>query len=428
MTAEAETGVSFPFVTAPLISWAQDVAATPSNGTQKAFTLRPGDDTTTAFSTEGAVIDLLPGAEYHWHRENISTTVTIRGNGATVRNARPVSGPCIFIRSTTGSPMNLRVSLEDIIFKGYEDPDRASPMSNTASQNCAVWIHQAWKATVLRCTFINWRGAALWFSDTTTYWSSQQWSQQHMVCQNRFEGCRICIANTGGSEYSLASNNCFFDCQIAFNVIGGNWNRCGNVIVNCRCAYLHARNNMWFAGSSGVFNAAHDTFVGNVLNHCDYGGNRWPTVLTMANGSQIQLAAFYFDNTGAYPPLWCGNTQYYGDMKLLNYNSGGMKAWVISGCIFMAGSNSMPTAGNITVSNGGDKVYLIGCSSNASVQVTGIAAANMTPSVGTIVAAGTGKKQAEQASPAVPSPAAEEPLSEAAPQKKKPRIKRKKTV
>ncbi|AII22561.1 protein LH3 [Lizard adenovirus 2] len=337
-------------------------------------TLLPGEDPEAVFK-QYHVVYLVPGAQYHWKNILIEKPVWIYGNGATVRTSG--TGPILRIVGNRTEKRDVRI--QDISFFGEDcTPNRMEPMSEKLVYQMAIWVTDMKRVTIKGCNFTNFAGAAVFFEETA--YNGFFWSMQHLITECRFTGCRIGIANGGRSEYSTASFNNFFDCQICFNVVGGNWNRCGNIAANCRCVYLHT-TNMWYEGAGGNFNAAHGSFTGNTMNHCDYGGNLWPTAFQLPD-REIQLAGFYFDNARARCPTWTGNTQYYGDMKILNFNQANDAAiFVIDGCALYGqpgDTGSIETTAALT-----DKVFIQGCQGN-KVTLFNIKAANVVPAIGTI--------------------------------------------
>lgn len=326
------------------------------------------------------VVFLVPGETYNWKYVRITYPVTIFGNGATVTTNG--LGPIIRIDGT-GQSSGRGVTIKDITFIGSPStPDRLKPMSEEQVASSAIWVVGQWRTSILDCNFYNFSGAALYFGEHEVY-NGFNWAMQHFVRGCRFKGCRIGIANGGATEYSVASMNNFFDCQICFNTVGGNWNCSSNVISNCRCAYLHTQHD-WYQGPAGNYNAAHGSFTGNTLNHCDYGGNLWPTEFVLEDGTTIELAGFYFDDTLQRPPTWTGNTQYYGDMMIKNFLVAGIDAWCVTGCAILGKSGQNPDAGKVELADAvKNKVWFVGCSGNG-VTLKNVVAANCTPPFGTI--------------------------------------------
>lgn len=358
---------AYPFVSQAIVPWptnypssTEETVATASNGF---VILKPTDDPIDVLYNNRCVY-LVPGAVYTWKNILIQKEVIINGQGATIKLVGN-DGPIINI--SNGSQVgDVHVTIRDVKFVGSDIPPvRTEEMKEDFVTSSAIWITNAWKTTIENCDFTNFNGAALFFSDSTTYTTSQNWQQQQIVSGCRFLSCRICIANSGGSEYSLVNNCCFFDCQICFHVSGGNWRRVGNQIANCRCAYFHNQTNMWYSGPNGIFNPAHGAFTGNTMNHCDYGGNLWPSNFTLTNGTVVSLAGMFHNNSTYMPPTWTGNTQYYGDMKILNFPTNAI--WVISGCNIFGYSGSAPNSGMLVVSTAvRDRVYITGCSSSTT--------------------------------------------------------------
>ncbi|UJZ92502.1 LH1 [Barthadenovirus sternae] len=373
-------GTAFPFVTGALPTWPR--YASPSIDSSSVYTISPDENINYVLS-KYKYVALQPDSVYHWKNIIIVSSVIIDGRGSVIK--LDGNGPIFKLEGRTLHPANLFVSFYNITFVGLEDvPDRSEHMQVDYLDHSAIWTHNAFKVTIQNCNFLNFKGAAVWFNDDNTYWTTKGWSQQHEVCYNRFQGCRIGIANSGASEYSIASLNLFYDCQICFYVIGGNWNRSSNMIVNCRSAYFHSKSGMWYAGSAGNYNAAHGSFTSSTLNHCDYGGNLWPTEFNGSDNKVYELAGMYFDDDSTYPPTWTGNTQYYGDMHIKNFKAA-QKNFCIVGCTIMGRAASDENVGNIRLDPAiASKVYFIGCSGN-EVVVFGGKKVNMIPDVFAVV-------------------------------------------
>lgn len=342
--------------------------------------LKPSDDPNEVLNKHPYVY-LTPGAIYKWSNVQVGSPVQIDGRGATVTLNGP--GPILtFTGSTTAYPVDLPIMIKDVVFSGGELL-KTEPMQQKFVSQSAIWFDGAWKTTVRNCTFFNFNGAAVYYSEGLDYWADKQWQQQHILTECRFNGCRIGVANGGAVEYSLANNNCFFNCQICFHVIGGNWRRVGNMIANCRCAYFHTKANMWYQGKGLYMNPAHGSFTDNTLNHCDYGGSDWTSDFVLANNTTVKLAGFYFDNDTQRPPTWTGNTQYYGDMKLLNFlTDANNTTFCVTGCALFGVSSVQAGAGQIQVADAKKaNFYISGCYGN-NVDMVNVQEANVVPKFG----------------------------------------------
>ncbi|ARE31879.1 ORF3 [red squirrel adenovirus 1] len=259
-------------------------------------------------------------------------------------------------------------------------------MSANFLDKSAIWFTNAWKGSVINCSFDNFNGSALWFRDDNLYGTSN-WQQQHLITACRFRKCRIGISNSGRAEYSVATMNMFFDCHVCFNVIGGNWRRSENQMVICKCAYLHVEAGMWYEGNNKE-NPAHDAFTGNTLNHGD-SGCLWPAAFTLADGRQItRLAGFYFDSSLTFPPTFSNNVLWYTGIDLKGFSTGSsLKTFCFTGCTFMgnAGNNTQSrlAIGRENQTNN-SKVYFIGCSGN-NIALYNVEASHVVPSFGTLM-------------------------------------------
>lgn len=336
----------------------------------------PGD-----YFDDNYCVYLQPGALYRWTNQVIKKPLIIYGRGATVLLEGP--GPLLEVYGTNRDSISIDVpcSFYDIHFGGNASVDRLQPMGPEFIQHSAIWFTNAWKSTLSNCTFSNFNGAALFYQDSVQY--KPNWQQQHIVSGCRFVTCRIGIANGGGAEYSIASNNCFFDCHVCFNVVGGNWRRTGNNIANCRCAILHVSEKMWYQGFGGTNNPAHGTFTSNTVNHSDAVGVQWPAQFTLSDDKTVvPLTALYFDNPNAMPPTYAANTHWYAGITILNFDqNNALLCFCITGCTLM-GNNTNPdqTNGIILSPQVTKRVYFIGCTIN-NLKFQNVTAANIIPNV-----------------------------------------------
>ncbi|AFV70632.1 LH3 [Bovine adenovirus 6] len=378
---ESVPSVVYPFVSKPIVPWSQAVRPDPVlPSSSRSHILMPVDADPNVYFNKYSAVYLIPDATYVWKNVEITTHLHLYGQGATVRLHG--TGPILSIQSSKTEPEELRVLISDIHFFGGDFPDRNSPMTPEKEHHGAIFCHNVWKTTISNCIFENFNGAAILYS-SLQYFRYRKWGQQHSVTGCKFDSCRIGIANTSCSEFSLANNNLFFDCQVCFNVVGGYWMRNDNLFVQSRCAYLHIKENMWYAGDGQNFQAARGTFNNNMLNHCDY-GSLWPTEFTLTDGSVIELAGFYFDDDEEQPPTFVGNMLWYGDVKILNLPTTRLKQWCISACHIYGVTAGMPDAGCVTVSrNLAEVVYIIGCCGN-TVTIYNVNPEHVVPNVGTV--------------------------------------------
>nr|WMQ77641.1 LH3 [Zoothera dauma adenovirus] len=382
------------FVSASTPKWPSILSKTASQDTSKGntiiinqvndvtlpgYVMKSSEDPRTVFSTY-KIVYLIPGETYRWSGLQITDpNFTLDGNGAHVILSG--TGPIIKIVGANGSSYhkNMEVVIRNVRFFGAEGSiSRTEDMTLEFEKHSAIHSFNAYNVTITGCEFERFKGACLYMYDDKDYANSKNWHQRHIITGNKFVSSRIGICNSGACEYSIASLNTFNDCQIAFYVIGGNWNRVGNLIVNSRCAYYHAKTGMWYYGDSGNFNAAHGTFTDNTANHCDYGGNKWPNTFKQQSGTNVTLYGFYYNDDTRYPPTFVGNTMYYCDMYIGDFSTG-ETAFCVVGCTIMGKSSSAPDSGCIRVkSSVKNKVWFIGCSGNG-VSSYGVNTANCTP-------------------------------------------------
>lgn len=341
--------------------------------------LSPGEDAAFAFANFD-VVNLVPRATYHWTSLALRKPKTLIGNGATVflRGVGPLL-QCV------GNPaLSSQWIIKDVTFVGSAlHLDRATPFGfDIIEQNCFMFDNCV-KVSVINCNFYRFPGTALWFVNSGAP-VGHYWDPQHIVANCRFQECRMGVSIGGGADHGTVSGCNFFDCQICFNVSGGQWNMSGNVIVNCRCAYLHTKGN-WYQGTLGNINPAQGNFCDNVISNCDYNGNLWATEFMLSTGVVINLAGYYFDDDAALPPNWSGNAMTFCDAQLKNFLTGNNEVYCITGCFINGDTVDGEAKGKFEASDAvKDNIHLIGCSSNGKVTLTKIPAGNVSPSFGTI--------------------------------------------
>lgn len=375
-------GVQYTWVNNPLPYWPQPSTSVDVTVASTVL-LSPADNAQQAFDTF-SIINLQPGKVYHWTSTIVKKPTILNGNNATVYLAG--DGPIIQVQTgefdpnvTNNISRRFPCIFRDVIFKGSTvPPPREELMSESFFYHGGIYVNGVRGVSVVNCMFENFNGTALWFDEDLQV-NGGQWDNFNSVTSCRFKNCRHAISNGGRAEYGVAVGNLFQQCQVAFNVCGGNWVRSGNNIVNSRCGYLHTAVN-WYMGGSGNQNPAHGTFVGNSLNHANDDTVSWPTVYRTSSNpaTQIALAAVYFDDTNAYPPNFVSNTMYFCDMSIVRFARANNFKWSLTGNVFYSTT--------ITVTNQmGTSMYLVGCTGNSVTRITGIASANVSPEIGTIV-------------------------------------------
>lgn len=373
--------LQYTWVNNPLPVWPQPDVADGSTASSS-VTLTPADGAQEAFDTY-SVVNLQPGKTYYWSTVAITKPVILNGNNATVFLSG--EGPVINVRPAefnsevaTNLSSYLPCIIRDVTFKGHSvPPDKSVDMSSKIFYDGAIYVNSVRGVAVDNCAFENFNGTALWFDEDVQV-NGSQWDNFNSVRNCRFKHCRHGVSNGGRAEYGIADANFFQQCQIAFNVCGGNWLRTSNHIVNTRCGYLHTDQN-WYMGRTGNQNPAHGTFVGNSINHANDNSSLWPQVYRQSNNpsTNVNLAGFYFADTNAFPPNFSGNTMYFCDMSIVNFAVLNSFKWSLTGCVFYN------TA--INVLNGrGTSMYIVGCTGNSVTTIRGIAAANISPDIGTI--------------------------------------------
>ncbi|AGS11264.1 E1B protein large T-antigen [Duck adenovirus 1] len=367
---------AFPYLTGNLPTWSVSTVKNDPSMPLGAYLMLPSENPEDVFNKYQTVY-LVPGEQYRWKQVIIKSSITIHGQGALVKLDGP--GPSLTISGGSGLPIDMTVELRDINFKGLDiPPDREELMEDAFLRHSAIWSHNVTRTVINGCSFVNFKGAAVWFYDEDTTWSGRIFAEQHLFINNRITGCRIGLALGSVSRNSVASHNIFNDCHVCFNVLGGGWTLVNNCIMNSRCAYLHAKEGMWYSGPATSGPALVNVFSGNVLNNCAANGNMWPTDYLGGGDVPLKLAAFYFNDEDAIPPVWTGNAHNWADVTLTKFSSD-LESYSITGCMFIGQTTAVPSAGRIYVGNTiSDKVYFFGCSGNG-VYLYGTTDANLFP-------------------------------------------------
>lgn len=388
--------VDVPYLTARLPSWSgarQNVEGSsmagkpipPSNfpmiqssETNDFVIIKPEDDPNQFFNVY-SVLYLVPGANYKWSNISLYTPTIINGQGASV--TLNGDGPIFDVAVSTEavSPVSLYIVFNAVNFVGGKPFDRTTPMSLDVVTQSAVWITDVWKTTFLNCSFSYFKGAALFFKENNLASSSLKGSQQHLVSNCKFTYCRIGIANSGFSEYSIASTNSFYDCHIAFHVYGGYWIRSNNLINKCGSGFFHiTSSNMWYLSEGSYTPLDFGTFSNNNVHYTDTNsGNLWPLEFTLPSGT-VQLSGMYCQSGNALPPLYLGNSHLYSSFNIASLPG---HIYCVTGCKFY-GTESSTTYSYVKVPSAQSaNIYFLGCFGN-SVQKVNVTNANMLPMFG----------------------------------------------
>lgn len=373
-TTFTSTFTAFPYLTGSLPTW--PVPANVSNEAKGAYLLGPDENVQSVIDQHRVIV--LQGDEvYRWKRVVINKPTTIAGNGATV--ILDGDGPCIIIDGGRGFPGEIPVIISDVCFQGtLQLINRDQPMDIGCLSSSAIWVKNALQVTIFSCIFEKFAGAALWFDADDTNWDNRNFAFCHYVSENLFRDCRLGIAIGNNVQYGLSSNNVFYDCHIAFYMIGTNWGIYGNSVLSCRCAYFHSKENMWYSGAAANNGITYGSVVGNFFSNANLIGLQWHENFVAMDGRGIKLQGFYFDDDGAVPPTWTGNTHYWSGIDLLNFDSN-MQAYVFTGCTFMGKTASVESAGRLNIADAiKAKTFFSGCSGNG-VHVYGVESTNLFP-------------------------------------------------
>lgn len=365
------TSVEDLYVVKPVNQWAAPPPRFASH--QAPGTMLPTDDPDAVFAAY-KVVYLVPGAEYTWRNVFIRRPVIVYGNGATVKTSG--TGPILKVVGIPSAATD-SVLLQDITFVGEDStPDRAAIMSAEQMNSSALWIMDQWRVTIRSCEFKNFYGAAVFFEQSVAVPGFTSGATSHQVTGCRFIGCRMGVAVGGKSEHSSISGCSFYDCQICLNVVGGNWVFVGNVMANCRCAYLHS-TDLWYQSANPVV-GSRNVFNSNIISNAAANGNLWPTKFNLPSRT-IDLAAFYFEDVNADPPCYVGNVHTLADVNIANFKTDDI--FCMTGCSFYGGANDVGALTTTTALK--DKVYILGCQGR-DVTMNNFDSNNVDPDFGTV--------------------------------------------
>lgn len=325
------------------------------------------------------VLFLMPGVTYRWPSIQLHSNTIINGQGAVV--FLQGDGPLFNVAASDSAiePVSLNIHFNNINFFGGQMFDRSEDMSINFVPHSAIWITDVWKTTISNCSFNNFKGAAVFYKENGLAPSELVGQQQHLVTGCKFTHCRIAIANSGFSEYSVASTNSFYDCHIAFHVYGGYWLRSNNLINKCGAGFFHNQNNMWYLGQ-GQYNVSDlGTFSNNIVHRSDTDkGNLWPSTFKLTNNSTVTLAGMYCNSSSSLPPLYLGNSHFYSSFDIINLPG---HIYCVTGCKFY-GTEGSTTYSYIKVPQTfTNNIYFLGCFGNG-VRKVNISDTNMTPVFG----------------------------------------------
>lgn len=277
----------------------------------------------------------------------LPSNTTIIGNGAFVTPGS-LSNKCFLLTDVTN------IVLRDIYFLGQSTPAKGSALNTS---HVAVQIQRSQDVTIQGCSFVNWLGAGIVSQGSTS--GISYYNYRVIITGNKFDQCFFGISIADRSEYSNFSNNILSSCRVGTWHSSGNWNLIGNTYVTCRAPYLsYAKTSPFGLLSSDNWN--HGSFIGNIANHSNSGGNSsWGAASFLIGGVSSDPTGIVI--SGVLPPTFSGNTLYYTNLDFSGVTATSTStAWQITGCVFSQMTITATTPGTIT---------LVGCSKQANVNI-----------------------------------------------------------
>lgn len=291
---------------------------------------------------------LQAGRTYTFSNVVLPSNTTILGNGAFVIPGS-TTNKCFLLTDVTN------ITLRDIYFKG-QTAAAAGGALNTA--HVAVHIQRSQNVIINGCSFINWLGAGIVSQGATT--GISYYNYRMIISNNKFDQCFFGISLADRSEYCMFSNNILSSCRVGTWHSSGNWNINGNTYVTCRAPYLSYAKTSPF-GSLSSDNWNHGSFVGNIMNHSNSGGNSaWGAASFAIGGTASDPTGVVIN--GVLPPTFTGNTLYYTNLDFSGVALAvASTPWQITGCVLSQMTVSSDSPGAIA---------LVGCSKQANVTVS----------------------------------------------------------
>lgn len=274
---------NYPYVTSRLPGW----SPTPSVGDDvvSEYTIKPGEDPSKILNLY-SVVKLQRGATYYWSNVDVNKTVTILGNGATIKC--PAVSYCLRISSQ-------HTKIFNCVFHGRN----VSRTGTTLEDNglFGLWLANGLSCIVSGCSFVNFSGAAFCVFDYGSVISGG-----HLIDNCYFEGCRAGMALvSGGSDLvdgSLVRGCRFVDCQYGlYSVSIPGWCIRDCFFSRTRSAVFHQKRSLMSYGDALSGREAVGGFA--VVSGCVFRSSisaNWDDTL----GSE-KLAAVYFDDEQSCP-------------------------------------------------------------------------------------------------------------------------------
>lgn len=287
------------------------------------------------------VIVLDPNQIYEWSNIYIPSGVTIIGNGAVVKSTS-MNAPIFNVYNQKHG-----VTIYDVNFDGNLSK---SPYNQPVNENhLGIQVYKSSCVTIDNCRFINFLGAGISMFNH----NGKKRATDMKITNCRFVDCQYGWVGWYNSEYGVLSNNHFTNCRVGIWNCSGNWLITGNVVTDCRAAYVVTSATNEIAFNTGG-NFSHGNVTGNTFNHCNQ--SPWGLTLLKYGNTTKAVHGVHFDSV--LPVTFTGNALWYTDFTYENSIDD----------FFITGS----TFSNCNVNNNGNHlIQLTGCWTRSSVNLNG---------------------------------------------------------
>ncbi|QEJ80749.1 E1B 55K protein [Amniota adenovirus 1] len=313
-----------PLVTSPLPRWRPTPVKERDDGNE--YVLKPGEDASAILNSYD-VVRLESGGTYFWDKVNVRRSVTLYGNGASIRFHGNVHAGDLDVYGLR--IFNTECKIFECNFYGKK-PKGVDDTSALKERVFGVIIDNS-SCCFSGCTFNDFSEGALCVYDVDSVKVGG-----NFIDRCRFVNCKVgVISICAGLKIGALFDCIFYNCKCgvyAVSALGLDIRGC--LFDRCRSGFFHVGSTLMTYGGEvsgmGVYSGL--GFVSDcVFRNGVY--SDWKAKMGLVGGSTLDLTSFYFDDESSYCPML--RNSYFMDSDLfLGKFSSNVPALFISGCYF----------------------------------------------------------------------------------------------
>lgn len=358
----------FPYVTSNIPRWPPTPVA--SDRETDEYVLKPSEDPAKILNSY-PVVHLQRGSTYYWHDVDITKSVTIYGNGATIRC--PYVSYCLKITAAG-------TRIFDCKFVGRSLSRDSSDLEENG--RFAIWVSNGHSIVLQQCAFIGFSDGAVCY-----YVNGVTKTGRHLVERCVFDACKaglvlVCESDDMG-EGGLVSNCRFNDCMFGIYAVSMfGWNVRDCFFDKTRSGIYHVKKSLMSYGSAlvgvdpvGALGLVTGCFFRSAVN------SEWGDEFSLRDNPQstVKLAGYYFDDETSVPVRLSDCVFLDSDIALGNIcKSPKCCSVFITGCVFwFSGSGGVSSFDIVRRLDGtgaadGSDACFEGCSGREKCKTSGL--------------------------------------------------------